>query len=117
MEKPTSVSRNFFSARYDRDWFRARFEQRAEIVQPFFRQHDGGDGELAFEQPPDDLDAFGHEDALRLVFHRTLHRGVRPEFGRIERGDFFNSEHFEDFCLPLLNRKGENSGKFSTRIG
>jgi hypothetical protein len=67
---------------------------------------------MTFEQPPDDLDTFGHKDALRLMCRRAAHGGVRPEFGRIKRGGFFDTEHFKDFCVAVLNRKGENSGKF-----
>jgi hypothetical protein len=47
------------------------------------------------------------------MLQRPAHRAIRREFGQIERGNFLNVEHFEDFCVARLNRKGENSGKFS----
>ena len=82
----------------------------------FFGQQDGDDFKTAFEQPAHDLFAFGHEDALSFMLQRPPHRAIRREFGQVERGDFLNVEHFKDFCVAVLNRKGENPGKFLPRI-
>ena len=73
--------KEFLLGEINDDGFRARFKPRSEIVQPFLRQHNRSDGKMAFEQPPDDLHAFGHENALCLVCRRSAHGGVRLEFG------------------------------------
>ena len=88
----------FLFREINRDGLRSRFEQRPEIFQPFVRQHDRDDSELAFEQPPDDFGSFGDENALSLVLQWTPHGGVRLEFGCIEGRDFLNMKHFEDFA-------------------
>ena len=79
-----------------------RLEQRAEIVQEFFRQHDRDDDKAAGEQSLNNLGAFGHENALPFLFRRTPHRGVRLQFGQVERGDFFDAEHFEVVAIYKL---------------
>jgi len=53
----------------------------------------------------------------RLIFSGKTHRAIRREFRQVERGDFLDMKHFKDFCVAGLNRKGENSGKFSSCIG
>ena len=70
------------------------------MFQVLFRQHDGDDGEAAFEQAARDLFTLGDEDALRLVFRRPAHRAIRREFGQVERGDFFGAEHGGKFSQP-----------------
>ena len=52
---------------------------------------------MTFEQAARDLFALGHEDPLRFVLRRAAHRAIRREFRQVERGNFFDAEHFKYF--------------------
>ncbi len=98
------------------EFFRARFEQRTKTFQMLFGQQNGDDFKTAFEQATHDFFTLGDKDALSFMLQRPAHRAIGREFRQVERGDFFYAEHFKDFCAVVLNRKGENSGKFSSCI-
>ena len=74
------------------EFFRARLEQRAKLLQMFFGQQDGDDFKTAFEQAAHDLFALGHEDALLFMLQRPPHRAIRREFRQVERGNFLNPQ-------------------------
>lgn len=61
---------------------------------------------MAFEQSADNFFAFGHENTLYFVFNGPAHRGVWPQFRRIEGRDFLNAKHREIFSVPIATLTG-----------
>ena len=103
----------FFIGEIDGDVFAAGGEQGLKFGEPAFREDDGLDGEMTFEQALDDFVTFGDEDALGGVISGTAKGAVRGEFGRVEGGDGLEAEHAGN----LNNEEGrvKNEEKYGFR--
>ena len=83
----------FFFGDENGDVFGPFIEQRLKLREPFFREDDGFDGEMALKQARDNFGAFGDENAFLLVIARAAHGGVGLKFRGIEGFDFADVKH------------------------